>query len=130
MFDDVAEFHRVVLCVEPAESPTLVSPDFIMEKFRFLTEEVNEFMEDALKGDMVRATDGLLDTIYVALGALYSMGVPVQECWNAVQKANMAKKPGMTSRGNKIDAIKPPGWVGPEQEIAAAILKRVNASDA
>jgi predicted HAD superfamily Cof-like phosphohydrolase len=54
------------------------------------------------------------------------MGIPVQDCWNLVQKANMAKVSGVTKRGNAIDAIKPDGWIGPEQGIAAIILRKIN----
>jgi len=126
MFEDVAEFHLKVLGVPPPESVTLVSKDFAMERFRFLAEETNEYLEAMLEADMVKAVDGLLDTVYVALGTLYFMGIPVQECWTAIQKANMAKVRGTTSRGNKIDARKPEGWVGPETEIAAAILGVIN----
>tara|TARA_R110000868_G_scaffold5782_1_gene33932 strand:- start:12722 stop:13114 length:393 start_codon:yes stop_codon:yes gene_type:complete len=126
MFDDVAKFHLEILGVEQPELPTLISKDFAMERFRFLAEETNEFLEAMLEADMTKAVDGLLDTIYVALGTLYFMGVPVQECWNAVQKANMSKRRGVTKRGNALDAVKPPGWVAPEAEIAHAILKRIN----
>jgi predicted HAD superfamily Cof-like phosphohydrolase len=121
MYDDVARFHTEILNVSAAPSPTLVSEDWLMERFRFLTEEVNEFLEAGLRGDMVGATDGLLDTVYVALGTLHMMGVPVQACWDLVQQANMAKVRGVTKRGNAIDAVKPVGWVGPEQGIAAIL---------
>jgi hypothetical protein len=39
-----------------------------------------------------------------------------------VQKANMAKVPGVTKRGMPNDAMKPEGWVGPEAEIRKAIV--------
>lgn len=125
MFDDVADFHKVVLGIPHTTTPTLVSAEFALERFRFLNEEVGEYLEAAHQGDMVAAVDGLLDTIYVALGTLYFMGVPVQECWDAVHKANMAKVRGITKRGNACDAVKPPDWVGPEAEIAVAIGKLI-----
>lgn len=126
MYDDVAEFHEKVLLVKSPEMPTLVSQEWLMERFRFLTEEINEYIECGLDGDMVGVVDGLLDTVYVALGTLYQMGVPVQPCWDLIQKANMAKVSGVTKRGNAIDAIKPEGWVGPETGIAAIILRKIN----
>jgi len=116
MYDDVAPL------------PSLVSDLFTTEKVRFLSEELEEYATAAYEGDIVKATDGLLDLIYVALGALYSMGVPVNECWNAVQAANMFKVKGETSRGNKIDAAKPPGWVAPDTEIARLIGVQIDAS--
>jgi len=125
MYDDVVEFHDKILGIEP-HGTSLVSQEWIMERFRFLTEEVQEYVEAGLSGDMVKAVDGLLDTIYVALGTLHLMGVPVQQCWDQVQKANMAKVRGVTKRGNQYDAIKPDGWVGPEAGIAAIIGRKLD----
>lgn len=126
MSDDVAEFHQKILGVYPEGSPTLHSQEWLIERFRFLNEEVQEFFDAGLQGDIVKATDGLLDTIYVALGTLYMMEVPTEACWALVQRANMAKVRGTTKRGNKIDATKPEGWVGPEAGIAALILRQVD----
>jgi len=127
MYNDVVRFHRDVLLVVRPPKPTLVSEEWLMERFRFLTEEIQEYIEAGIAGDMVGTVDGLLDTIYVALGTLHLMGVPVQACWDLVQKANMGKVPGVTKRGNAVDAVKPYGWVGPEAGIAALLLKEIDA---
>lgn len=129
MFEDVQKFHREILGVEMPAEPTLVSADWLLERFRFLAEEINEFLDDGLQGDLVKATDGLLDTVYVALGTLHMMGVPAQACWDLVQRANMTKVRGITSRGNAIDAVKPEGWVGPEAGIAAILLRRLDEAN-
>jgi predicted HAD superfamily Cof-like phosphohydrolase len=118
MYDDVKKFHEEILGVAAPLIPTLVSQDWVMERYRFLDEEATEYIQDGLSGNLVGAVDGLLDIIYVALGTLHQMGIPVQDCWDEVQKANMAKERGVTKRGNAIDAIKPPGWTGPETGIA------------
>lgn len=125
MYNDVIRFHKEVLLVEAPPKPTLVSEEWLIERFRFLTEEVQEFIEAGLVGDMVGTIDGLLDTVYVALGTLHMMGVPTQACWDLVQKANMAKVRGTTKRSNAIDATKPEGWVGPEAGIAALIAREL-----
>jgi predicted HAD superfamily Cof-like phosphohydrolase len=128
MYDDVAKFNKEILGIERPPLPSLVSDLFTTEKVRFLSEELEEYATAAYEGDLVKATDGLLDLIYVALGALYSMGVPVDKCWNAVQTANMLKVKGVTSRGNAIDAVKPPGWTPPDMEIARLIGEAIDAS--
>ena len=128
MYDDVALFHKEVLKSDRPPLPTLVSDLFTTEKVRFLNEELEEYATAAYEGDLVKATDGLLDLIYVALGTLYSMGIPVNECWNAVQAANMQKIRGMTKRGNDGDAAKPEGWVAPDAEIARIIGEAIDAS--
>ncbi len=129
MYEDVAAFHEDILGLVHPETPTLVDQAFAIERFRFLTEECDEYLNAAAEGDIVGAVDGLLDTIYVALGTLWQMGIPVQACWDAVQTANMAKVKGVTKRGNKIDAVKPPGWTGPEQTIAKLIGEAVDRTD-
>jgi len=128
MYKDVAQFHREVLSVGSLQIPHIGTDEFIMERFRFMLEELEEYHRAAAQGDIVGATDGLLDLIYVALGTLHQMGIPVQECWNAVQQANMKKVRGTTKRGNKVDAMKPEGWVGPECLIAAAIERETNGT--
>lgn len=132
MFDDVADFHTVVLQDEQPELPTLVSELYALERFRFLNEEADEYYKAAMGADMVGAVDGLLDVIYVALGTLWKMGLSNESftlAWNAVQNANMRKLRGIGPRGNSVDAIKPEGWYGPEREIAAAIGKTIDPPD-
>ena len=120
MYDDVAKFQLEILELERPPLPTLVSDLFTTEKVRHLNEELEEYATAAYEGDLVKATDGLLDLIYVAFGALYRMGVPVQACWDAIQTANMRKEKGVTDRDSN-DAVKPPGWEAPDREIARLI---------
>jgi hypothetical protein len=125
MFEDVSYFHWEVLSVVPPSSPTLISQDFVLERGRFLQEELDEYLTDGLSGNIVGVADALADIIYVALGTAYQMGLPFDEIWKAVQRANVRKRPGITKRGNAIDAIKPEGWVGPETEIARLINEAI-----
>lgn len=126
MLKDVEEFHELILNDHAPSTPTLVSEDYCMERTRFLAEELQEFAEASSDGDIVKTADALADIVYVALGTAYRMGLPWDEIWEAVQSANMRKVAGQTKRGNKIDAYKPEGWVGPEAAIARAINRRVN----
>jgi len=121
VFQDVADFHKRIIEWAPEPSPSLINPAFILERFKFMDEELNEFITAGLSGDITGAADGLADIIYVAVGTMYLMGLPSQAIWDAVHTANMKKVRGQTKRGNKFDAAKPEGWVGPEQAIAAAI---------
>ena len=125
VFQDVADFHQRIVEWAPAESPSLINPAFIFERFKFMQEELDEFVTAGFQGDITGAADGLADIIYVAVGTMYLMGLPSQEIWNAVHEANMRKVRGQTKRGNAYDAAKPEGWVGPETKIAAAILDAI-----
>ena len=126
MLDDVACFSNHVLEITPPSSPTLVSQEFCLERFRFMTEELDEFIEASMHGDMVGVADALVDVIYVALGTAHQMGLPFQAIWDHVHRANMRKVRGETKRGNNIDAKKPEGWVSPEAGIATIILGKIN----
>lgn len=118
MFKQVSDFHEIILGQEFPEIPTLVSPEWVMERTRFLLEEVGEFTDAAMKSDMVEAADGLADIIYVALGTAWQMGLPLEKIFDHVHNCNMKKQRGRTTRGNDVDAIKPDGWVSPNQGIA------------
>ena len=118
---DVEDFHTTILGVTRPDSPTLVSMDYVLERANFMNEELEEFLDAAHAGDIVGVADALADIIYVALGTAHMMALPFDLIWAAVQKANMAKRRGVTRRGNAVDAVKPDGWTGPEREIARAI---------
>lgn len=125
LFDDVAVFHEGILGDFASPLPTMVSPEYVHERLKFMVEELDEFINAEEAGDIVEMADAIADLVYVALGTAYRMGLPFPEIWDAVHAANMRKVRGETKRGNKVDAMKPVGWVGPETEIARAIGRRV-----
>ena len=75
--------------------------------------------------------DGAVDCIVVCLGFLHSLGIDPNEAWAAVHRANMRKVDGslgpIVRRGdNQIG--KPPGWYGPEAELAELVEKARGAA--
>lgn len=126
MYDDIEEFHEHVLNLEKPIQVGLISDEFILERLRFLAEEMDEFGEAGIKGNIVGVADALADIVYVALGTAWQMGLPFQDIWNVVHNANMKKVRGVTKRGNKNDAAKPPGWQSPEPAIAAILLRKID----
>lgn len=123
MFQDVADFHEHVLNTHPQSAPSLVDPDYCLERIRFLSEELTELTDSAMVGDIVGVADALADLVYVALGTAHMMAMPFDEIWRAVHEANMRKVRGTTKRGNNVDAMKPLGWVGPEAAITRALSR-------
>lgn len=121
-FEDVQLFHRQILGAE-ATAPNLLSTKSATERINFLEEELKEFRDAIRCSNLIKTADALADLVYVALGTADMMGLPFNEIWAAVQKANMSKVRGITKRGNEIDACKPEGWVGPESNIASAIAR-------
>lgn len=101
----------------------------MLERIKFLQEELDEltlatgYIKDSNDGeyceisdpqDIALQADALVDLTYVALGTAVMMGLPWQELWNDVHRANMEKVRGVGSRGNLVDCIKPQGWQGPK----------------
>jgi len=99
-----------------ALTPTLdlVTSNRIYERIAFIQEELDEFKEGVVTRDICLAADSLIDLVYVIKGTAIEMGLPWEELWQDVQRANMAKVIGQTKRGIKIDVTKPPGWKGPQ----------------
>ena len=124
MCKDVADFHEMILQDHDENYPSLVSLEYCVERSRFLAEELDEFAIAAGEANIVGLADALADLVYVALGTAYKMGLPFDDIWAAVHEANMRKVSGQTKRGNRVDAMKPTGWIGPEAAIARAIMRK------
>ncbi len=76
--------------------------------------------------DIDAIADGLVDSIYVHVGAALQYGLPLDHVWDAVQKANMAKFPGGRAiRREDGKVIKPEGWQPPN--ILEALEKESEA---
>jgi len=86
----------------------------LQERMELLQEELNEFGDASRAQDMAEQADALVDLVYVALGTANMLGLPWEELWADVHRANMAKQRGVGKRGHKVDVIKPTGWEGPK----------------
>jgi predicted HAD superfamily Cof-like phosphohydrolase len=116
-YEDVHAFH-LKFDLPPPVTPRLLDEETFEFRRRFLEEELTELVEAQLEGDMVKAADALVDLVYVALGTAVMMGLPWQELWDNVQRANMAKVRAQSAdeskRGSTLDVVKPPGWNAPD----------------
>lgn len=125
----VMQFHGKMGVPAP-EAPRLLSQDVFDFRLKFLHEELQEFHDACVDGDLVAAWDALLDLVYVAKGTALLMGLGPREWYEgmlAVQTANMLKErvpsAEASKRGHAYDVCKPPGWVGPEERLAQLIEK-------
>ena len=88
-------------------------------------EELSEYLRACEENNLVDAADAIVDLVYVALGCAHAMGLPFDELFAVVHKANLAKAPAneyiRSLRGSQYDVVKPPTWVGPEGEMGAII---------
>lgn len=118
----VVEFNSRVLNIQQRPKDMLCKAEYDIS-VKCLKEEVQEFEEAYHKGDYIGAVDAMIDLMYFAVGVLYKKGLSADQielCCTAVHEANMEKKLGVNHRrgdGSAADAVKPEGWVPPEQRI-------------
>lgn len=120
-FDDVGNFHRKFGLPRfgDVEPPQLLEPDVQVFRQRFMDEELEEFYIACEMRDLPKAADALVDLVYVALGTAHMLRIPFDECWDAVQRANMAKERAKSAdderstRKHRFDVVKPEGWESP-----------------
>lgn len=131
---DVLDFHNKFQ-VPMATVPSFLDPRAHEFRVNFLHEELKEFEDSYNENDLAGCADALVDLVYIALGTALLMGIPWQQVWDRVQLANMtkrlAKPDGSDSkRGNPLDVVKPPGWVGPDHSSLNQNPRVFNATEA
>lgn len=125
-FDQVVEFNQKALGIEPRPIG-LLSDSELKYASKAIREEAEEFVLAHVNQDVVGAVDAACDLMYFTIGFMYRMGLSAQQirsAFDAVHEANMAKKVGVQhKRGGDgvVDAVKPEGWRGPEEKIAAIL---------
>jgi len=127
-FRDVGEFHaRFGLPNANGGNikPRVLDEDLLQFRTKFMYEELNEFEDAATGGSLEGMADALVDLVYVAMGTAHLMGLPWEELWNEVQRANMTKvraaRAEDSKRGSTYDVVKPEGWTPPD---IAGVLAR------
>lgn len=93
-----------------------------------MEEELSEFGAAVAANDHEGIVDSLIDLTVFALGTLALLGVDIQEAWDEVHLANMAKergvKPGREQSGG-WDLIKPEGWTEPTHDGNTGFLSDI-----
>jgi predicted HAD superfamily Cof-like phosphohydrolase len=117
----VAEFHRGFY--HPVRnSPAMISPDRAQKRYKWMLEEINEFID---ADTLVDQADAMIDLMYFALGTLVEMGVKPEKLFAIVHEANMSKlwPDGTAHYNDDGKTIKPPNWADPYQKIQSAIAE-------
>lgn len=125
-YGDVLEFHSKFDLPHPDVIRVRnLTPDEFNFRIQFMIEELREYSQAWVEGDIVKAADALVDLVYVALGTAAFQGLPFDQVWEVVHRANMSKirtpSKEASKRGSAYDVIKPEGWVSPEAEIKQII---------
>ena len=122
IFSMVEEMNRKIVKVPVREVGPIEDSKEVGYLIGCLREEIDEF-EEAIDQDFIGQIDALIDLIYFAAGGLTRMGIPSalsEQIFAAVHDANMTKRNGVKTErsiSHELDAVKPEGWVGPEERI-------------
>lgn len=133
-YQDVKDFHTKYE-VPVAPRPMLLNPETLEFRKKFMVEELTEFLQSHVKGDVEGCADALIDLVYVAMGTAVMMGLDWQPMWDEVQRANMSKvratSASQSKRGTALDVVKPEGWRGPDHKpwVGAGPWETFNLGD-
>lgn len=83
--------------------------------------EITEYSTAEARDDLIEAVDGLIDSMWVMMGTLFTYVGPdcARDLMNEVARANMSKVDGSLAPLELSDAgkvIKPEGWEAPDIE--------------
>jgi predicted HAD superfamily Cof-like phosphohydrolase len=115
-FEAVTEFMRAYGQYTP-DKPCMPSLETLLLRRRLIREELNEYVNASMDGDIEAIADALADLAYVVLGAAAAHGLTrFPEIFSEVHAANMRKlgpdgKPLYRADGK---VRKPDGWVAPD----------------
>jgi len=112
---DVAEMHSKYGFTLNLK-PTVLPHGMMIERYKFLVEEVTELHQAIHSDDFAGMIDALVDLVVVAKGTAVMMGLNWDRHWAIVHEANMLKERGIGKRGMEEDLIKPPGWIPPDHQ--------------
>jgi len=119
-FQQVQDFHwRFGLASRdaPTTGPGLgAAEEQVSLRRRLVEEEVGELADAVAAQDLVAVADALADIVYVALGTADLLGIPFDEVFAEVHRANMSKlgadgRPVLRADGK---VMKGPGYTPPD----------------
>lgn len=108
-WQDMVRDFNIKFGATVGDTPAIRDPEL---RASLIEEEARETIDAIKAGDLVGAVDGVIDLIYVALGALVAWGVSdADPLFAEVHLTNMAKEGGPMRSDGKI--LKPDGWMPP-----------------
>lgn len=89
----VAEFHEAFGIENFTEPNADLTPEQVQLRFDLMREENEEYLEAALKQDIVEIADALGDQLYILCGTLLRHGLQhkIVEVFEEIQRSNMSK---------------------------------------
>ena len=98
---NVEEFHDSFGIKNNYQPTVELTKDEITLRFNLMKEENEEYLEAALKGDLVEVADALGDQLYILCGTILKHGLQhkIEEVFEEIQRSNMSK---LDSNGKPI----------------------------
>jgi hypothetical protein len=112
--EQVGRFNEEVVGLRAPAEPTPLRRERMLMRVGHVIEEMQEAKDSSTVQDQA---DAFIDAIYVALGALFEMGVCPGPNFAEVHGKNMQKRRGSVAKrpgSEGFDAVKPEGWTPPE----------------
>lgn len=119
MFGDIYLFHSKAGAYIGMK-PKVPQLEVVQLREKLIEEEYREVVDALHSENLASIAQELVDLIVVTLGTAVSYGIDLNQVWNLVQKANMAKVGGPKREDGKI--LKPEGWQRPD--VATEIKKQ------
>ena len=91
--EHVRAFHDA-FGIPNAEGPIgLIGDRDALLRYKLIREENEEYLEAALKGDLVEVADALGDMLYILCGTILKHGLQhkIEDVFNEIQRSNMSK---------------------------------------
>ncbi|MFN5443905.1 MAG: hypothetical protein ACK48V_06715 [Crocinitomicaceae bacterium] len=90
---NVEEFHDSFGIKNNYQPTVELTKDEITLRFNLMKEENEEYLEAALKGDLVEVADALGDQLYILCGTILKHGLQfkIEEVFDEIQRSNMSK---------------------------------------
>lgn len=110
MFEMVREFHTA-FGQRVGQRPIFPDSKERDLRVKLMKEEYNEYNKAEDNNDIVNLAVELADIIYIACGTAVSYGIPLDDVFNEIHKANMSKLiDGKVVRREDGKIQKPEGW--------------------
>jgi predicted HAD superfamily Cof-like phosphohydrolase len=89
----VETFHDSFGIQNNYEPTVALTEDEVTLRFNLMKEENEEYLEAALKGDLVEVADALGDQLYILCGTILKHGLQhkIEEVFEEIQRSNMSK---------------------------------------
>lgn len=122
--EDMLQFHNTFGVKSAWKDNGRIDPQVMEFRMELIKEEVirellpamDRFKTFPSPENLTDVADGLVDAVYVVIGAAVALDLPWEELWNEVQRSNMAKvqADGTIHRREDGKILKPADWIPPD----------------